>query len=185
MDLLSRTIKHEPKPTLLKPFSDNVFEDIQKHVSEIRRIFDWPGIPYHDDEFPEESKFNRWYWNNLPLLKSIHYDSSFVELASELAQIKLKPSYCFLSMYGSDGVCPLHVDRPSCQFTIDLQVNSDGTWPIYIEDTPYVLENGKAIFYSGTGQEHYRKPMGIDATCTYMDLAFFHFVPTTWQGDID
>jgi hypothetical protein len=173
---------YNPEVTILRPFSDDIFIDIKNHVKEIRRIFDWPGIPYHDEEVSEEGKFNRWYWNNLPLLAKIHHDPSLIKIASDLAGIPLKPSYCFLSLYGEDGICPLHKDRPSCQFTLDLQVNSDGQWPIYIEDNPYILKNGEAIFYSGTSQEHYRKSMLEDSNCTFMDLVFFSFCSINLAG---
>lgn len=176
----------KPEPKIVRPFDDAIFLDIQKHVTQVRRCFDWPGIPYHDAEHPDADKFHRWYWHNLPLLRALHHSPAFLNFASETFGRPVKPSYAFLSMYGPQGVCPLHQDRPQCQFTIDLQVNADGSWPIYIEDVPYILKPGEALCYSGTGQKHFRKPMKEDAKdCTYMDLAFFHFVPSEWQGKVD
>jgi hypothetical protein len=182
---LGGNMKHKPEPKIIQPFNSEALEDIGNHIKEVRRVFDWPGNDYHDKDSPKENLFNRWYWHNLPLLQKYHHSLEFIKLASDLAGQELKPSYCFLSMYGSDGICPVHTDRPQCQFTIDLQVHADGSWPIYVDEKKYVLENGKALFYSGTGQVHYRKSMKEDSdNCTFMNLAFFHFVPTSWAGQV-
>ena len=128
------------EPKIIRPFGDAPLAEIQAHVREIRRAFDWPGIPYHDAAVENEGdKFNRWFWHNLPLLKLYHHDLDFLKLACESFQNDVKPSYSFLSMYGKEGVCPPHTDRGQCQFTIDLVINQDGEWPLYIDDKPYIL----------------------------------------------
>lgn len=176
----------KPAPKIVRPFEPAIFLDIQAHVKEIRRAFDWPGISLHDAELAKDdcSKMNRWFWHNLPLLRSLHNSRELIDKACEIFSREVKPSYVFLSMYGPEGVVPAHTDRPQCQFTIDLQIASDGSWPIYVEEKPYVLKDGEALCYSGTGQLHYRKPMPEDSNATWMNLAFFHFVPTEWQGDL-
>lgn len=174
-----RMVKHSPIPKIIKPFDEEVFLDLQQHVKEIRRIFDWPGIPYHDQEACPEDKFNRWFWHELPLMRVLH--EKLTPHASKLANISLKPSYCFLSMYGSEGICPKHTDRPQCQFTIDLCIDSDGIWPIIIDKKPYELAPGEALFYSGTGQEHLRKSMK-ESSATFCNMGFFHFVPVDFMG---
>lgn len=193
-------MKIQPKIVQLLPLQ--VFKEVQQNVREIRRAFDWPGIAYHDADVTDPmQKFNRWYWHNLPLLTFIHHSAPIIALASEICGQPMKPSYCFLSMYGPEGVCPLHTDRPQCQFTIDLQISSNGDWPIYVDETPYTLKDGEALCYSGTGQPHYRKQMSEDSRrhfskeeqvkldtnelnkpMTFMNLSFFHFVPVTWMG---
>ncbi len=185
------------EPIILKPFSDEVFADIKRHVTEVRRLFDWPGIPYHDATVPENqpseqgtvvgNKFNRWHWHRPPLLHALHHSADLIGLADDVFQSQLKPSYVFLSMYGPEGICPLHTDRPQCQYTIDLQINSNGDWPININGEDYVLKDGEAIAYSGTKHPHFRKSMHAEKLrpCTKMDLAFFHFVPIDWMGKVD
>ena len=119
------------------------------------------------------------------MLHALHHSPELLDFAHKTFGVAVKPSYVFLSMYGPEGVCPLHTDRPQCQFTIDLQINSDGEWPIYVDGQPHVLKDGEALCYSGTGQPHFRKPMATDSTATKMDLAFFHFVPINWMGKTD
>lgn len=180
------SLQHKPEPMIIQPFSQRQFKRLQEHIHHVRNCFDWPGVPYHDWQEPEEKRFNRWHWHNLPYLKAIHHDPNFIKLASKHFGTNVKPSYVFLSMYGKEGVCPPHTDRPQCQFTIDLVVHQDAPWPIYIEEKPYLIEApGKAVAYSGTGQAHYRKPMKSDSKATMMNLAFFHFVPANWQGALD
>lgn len=192
---------HKPKAQIID-FPRAEFEMVKQHVTEVRRLFDWPGIPYHDANEP--MKFNRWYWHNAPLLKRLHHSPWLVEKASELAGQRVRPSYCFLSMYGPEGTCPLHSDRPQCQFTIDLLVNYDGAhpWPIYVESQSpsptvdpkdgtepfpangWMLKEGQALFYSGTGQRHFRRP-GSEVGLRKADLVFFHFVPLSYMGGVD
>jgi hypothetical protein len=105
-----------------------------------------------------------------------------IRLACALFGRKVRPSYCFLSMYGPDGICPPHTDRPQSQFAIDVCVRSDGEWPIYINGSVYVSRPGEALAYSGVRQRHYRMPMARDGTCSYMDLVLFFFVPAERRG---
>lgn len=178
----------ELKPTIILPFSEDALVRLREHVSQIRLAYDWPGIPYHDASHAPADKFNRWFWHNLPLLVEMHHHPELLALASDVFGQPVKPSYVFLSMYGPEGVCPPHQDRPQCQFTIDLLINSNHknvAWPIYVDKIPYILRTpGEALAYSGTNQLHFRNPMQEDSDATKVDLAFFHFVPTTWMGAV-
>lgn len=171
------------QPQVIKPFSTEVFKEIQTHIKHVRKMFDHPGMIYHDANEPEQNRFNRWMWHNLPLLKQLHHDPEFIAKVFKVTGKKLKPSYVFLSMYGPEGVCPYHVDRPQCRITVDLCIDQDAVWPIYVDDVAYNLKPGEALVYSGTDQPHYRKPMKDDSQATWCNLAFFHFVPTDWMGE--
>lgn len=168
-------------PIVIKDvFSKEVFEDLSRHIHELRRIYE--GTPYHDLGEPEHNKFNRWYWHNLPLLRRLHYSSALASVAEKVFPEAVKPSYVFLSMYGEGGICPLHTDRPQCKYTIDLCISQRNTWPIIISDKPYVLEPNQAVAYSGTDHPHYRNVIDEGNFC---NLAFFHYVSIDFQGTID
>jgi hypothetical protein len=169
-------------PKIVRPFSSSTFQDLVKHITEIRRIFE--GTPWHDVNEPEENRFNRYWWHNLPLLVKLHNSEELIALASEVFGEPVKPSYVFLSMYGPDGVCPRHTDRPQCKYTIDLQISSDGAWPIYVDEKPYILKDGEALAYSGTDQPHFRNAMQREPGTTFVNLAFFHFVPVGFTGEL-
>lgn len=173
------------EPRIVQPFTQSVFTDLQNHVIEVRRLFDWPGRPYHDAAEPLEDRFNRWYLHNVPLIKNLHQGGALQRLACEVFGESVQPSYSFLSMYGPDGVCPVHIDRPQCRFTIDLLVSGGEDWPIYIDGRPYVLTPGEAVCYSGSAQPHFRKPMNTDGRAKFANLIFFHWVPIGWTEGLD
>lgn len=139
------------------------------------------------DEYAKDhdwcTNFNRKYVHNADyqIIKDLH--KNFTEFVSDLTHIKLKPSYNFMSLYGKNGYCPPHFDRIQCQYTIDLQINSDGTWPIYVKSEKYELENNEALCYSGTYHFHYRRKMPELMSLNH--LIFFHFVPDTFEGSLD
>jgi hypothetical protein len=172
-------------PQIIRPLSESIFLDLVAHVREIRRVFDWPGNPYHDASRSPQSRFNRWYWHNLPVIRQLHVSDGLNSLVEDIFGRRLKPSYSFLSMYGPDGVCPPHTDVPQCQFTMDLLISGAEGWPLYINGKPYVLSGGDAICYLGTSQIHYRAPMHETPGSTHANLAFFHWVPATWSGELD
>lgn len=96
----------------------------------------------------DNDEFVRKYAHNVPFFVNIH--RQLVEFASKTFGEKVKPSYCFLSMYEDDGICPLHIDRPQCRYTIDYLIRSThpGPWPIHIgnhmtdEQRDEILESG-------------------------------------------
>ena len=145
--------------------------------------------------------FYRKQFHNHPLLRALHLQME--EEASAMFGEPLKASYSFLSMYlEGKGQCPLHVDRPQCYRTIDVCLNQKKPWAIYVNHEmawdeskqeeicatakEYLLGAGQALCYSGTDHPHFRKPMtetpGQEEN--FVDLAFFHFVPKDFKGDL-
>lgn len=82
----------------------------------------------------DETDFVRTYAHNVPFFVGIH--RQLADLASEIFGEPVKPSYSFLSMYQDDGICPLHIDRPQCRYTIDylIRQTQPEPWPILIGD---------------------------------------------------
>jgi hypothetical protein len=82
----------------------------------------------------DEGEFVRKYAHNVPYFVLIH--RQLTELACDIFNEKVKPSYSFLSMYKDGGICPLHIDRPQCRYTIDYLIRQDQhePWPIHIGD---------------------------------------------------
>lgn len=159
----------------------------------------------------DTEQFVRRYVHNAPYLVNIH--RQLADYASEAFGEPVKPSYVFLSMYDDNGICPLHIDRPQCRYTIDYLIDQDqpDPWPIRIgqvmtdeqrqaldesgaghpdtdeaiaeriaaeEWDDVLLSPNDAVLYSGTHQWHYR-PERLKGTAS---LAFFHFVPTDFEG---
>ena len=97
-------------------------------------------IQFLDERVPlmsvgvDEGEFVRTYAHNVPFFVKIHHQ--LVDFASKTFGEKVKPSYSFLSMYQDNGICPLHIDRPQCRYTIDYLIRQDQRkpWPIHIGD---------------------------------------------------
>jgi len=82
----------------------------------------------------DDTGFVRTYAHNVPFFVNIH--RQLIDLAIELFGELVKPSYSFLSMYQDNGICPLHIDRPQCRYTIDylIRQTQPEPWPILIGD---------------------------------------------------
>jgi hypothetical protein len=132
------------------------------------------------DELIHDREFNRHHINDHPSLVEAH--KLLVPILSKLIGRQVKKSYCFLSIYRDNGICPVHVDRPQCKYTIDLCVSQQQPWPIYVDDVAYVLQEGQALVYSGTDSPHYRHEIQPGNHCT---LVFFHFVDVDFEGTLE
>lgn len=129
----------------------------------------------------DEKIFYRFGKHNDPFFKQIH--EMITGRVSNWLGVPVKPSYCYTSMYiPGEGICPVHVDRPQCEYTLDLCVNQNEPWPINIAGKEYILGRGDAMLYSGTNHVHYRDKIQPDNFC---DLVFFHFVPVDFTGPLD
>jgi hypothetical protein len=132
------------------------------------------------------------------------------DVARSVFPVDLKPSYSFISAYDTGvGKCPVHTDRPQCYYTIDVCINQNRPWPIYVNSEDkflatrlslggtyeesmlaevmstskeYILNTGDALCYSGTHHPHWRKPIDLDQYC---DLVFFHFVGIDFTGSLE
>ena len=80
----------------------------------------------------EGEHFSRFMAQNVGIFQHIH--NQLVDFVSEQFGEAVKPSYSFLSMYDDNGICPLHIDRDQCLYTIDYLIRQDDPepWPIYI-----------------------------------------------------
>jgi hypothetical protein len=177
-------------PKVIKQFiGHSLLEKIRDRV----RVLKESGKLFEDNEI-----FHRLKVRNDPALRKIHQ-----LIIHQLALSYLpptSPSYCFLSLYREGkGICPVHVDKEYCEWTVTVCLNQSEPWPLYInselftEDLSqvdffnlkeeekriyttsskeYLLEPGDAIIYSGTRHPHWRKQLAPGNFC---DLVFFHF----------
>lgn len=134
-----------------------------------------------NEQLEVDTLFNRWGKHNDPFFIALHI--MITDRVSEWLGVKVKPSYNYTSMYfPGEGICPVHTDRPQCEYTLDLCVNQNEQWPINIAGVDYLLGEGDAMLYSGTNHVHYRNKIQLG---NYCDLVFFHFVPVDFNGPLD
>ncbi len=87
--------------------------------------------------------------------------------------LELYPTYTFSRVYTYNAELLKHKDRPSCEISITLMWDSDGTkWPIYMDGNPIELEPGDGAIYLGCEVEHYRDNFKGD----YHIQSFLHYV---------
>jgi hypothetical protein len=107
---------------------------------------------------------------DVPYLKDLH--RQITPLVEKSLERKLNPTYSYLSMYGENGICPPHRDKPECQWTLDLCVKQDRPWLLSIENRSFLMNENEGLIYSGTDQLHWRDKIHPNGFC---DLVFFHF----------
>jgi hypothetical protein len=188
-----------------KPFVvRNIFEPhillkIQEYVS---RLKERPELAI------DNNVFKRKLVHNDPFFNKFH-ETIIALTANEVFEEDLIPSYNFLSLYKMGlGECPIHVDRSQCYLTIDVCLQQNEPWPIYVNSEQkysklepweistfpkelqdqikknsqeFLLNPGDAVCYSGTRHPHWRNQ--IQHT-NYCDLIFFHFVPKDFKGEL-
>ena len=98
---------------------------------------------------------------------------SKVNAVSKLTGVRCLPTYAYWRMYTNGGELLRHYDRPSCQISLTIHIDSDGTkWPMYVEDKAFDLEPGDAYLYYGFDQLHWRDKFKGD----HYSQVFLHYV---------
>ena len=161
------------KPTVIRNFySTDLLKLLQLQCEQLRKS--------SQCEY-DGTIFFRKQVHNHPMFKALHgfIDSDF--LFSVFGE-EVKKTYVYVSMYDEGkGICPGHKDRPQCKYTIDLCINQKEPWAINVDGEDYFLNPGDALLYSGTDHWHYREKIQENNFC---DLAFFHFVPINFEGEL-
>jgi hypothetical protein len=162
------------KPSVHKElFSDDV-------MYLIRREIDWLKSGQADGVKQDLDTFKRLEQHSNPFFSVIH--QMITKRVSDILGVEIKPSYNFCSMYYTgEGVCPLHIDRDPCKYTVDLVVNQNESWGIIVDGTEFMLDEGDTLIYSGTDHPHERRKIQPTNFC---DLVFFHFVPIDYEGEL-
>jgi hypothetical protein len=81
---------------------------------------------------------------------------------SDIMQEPILPTYCYARMYQHGEELVKHKDRPSCEISVSLNLDSDGTsWPLYFtkpngEVASVELNSGQAVLYLGCVSTHWR-----------------------------
>lgn len=152
-------------------------------------------------ELHEARRFKRFVVHDHPFFTDLQ--RQLVARVSQAVGEPVEASYNFLSLYGPQGVCPLHLDGPFSKWTLDLCVRQSDPWPIYFAPVaPWpkpgvygaeweaeikggltegfsarTLSPGQAVLFSGSSQWHYRDVIPASNAGSFCDLLFFHFLP--------
>lgn len=99
------------------------------------------------------------------------------------------PSYAmwvrYSPKYGTKTLPP-HIDRNACTYTIDYQLRSSISWPLYVNSEKVVLEDNQAAVYYGEDELHWRNEFPTKSHNDYVEMIFFHYVePDHWSKRVD
>jgi hypothetical protein len=95
------------------------------------------------------------------------------QLIEKNIKLKLLPTYSYFRVYTYQSDLPKHKDRPSCEISVTVHINSDGTpWEIYVGDKKYITKPGDAVLYKGCEIDHWREPFKGD----WHAQTFLHYV---------
>ena len=94
---------------------------------------------------------------------------------------ELLPAYWFTTIYTNNAFMETHIDRPSCEISVSLNISSNQEWPLYIEDRnknkiSCITRPGQAVAYLGDRCPHWRDPLRSRIFGEKYMQSFFHFV---------
>tara|TARA_R100000329_G_scaffold56679_1_gene51406 strand:- start:271 stop:816 length:546 start_codon:yes stop_codon:yes gene_type:complete len=129
---------------------------------------------------------HRLNFSNFDMLQNINHDTFFYgdplmeslmlqkkSLMEKETGLELLPTYSFWRLYSMFATLEKHKDRPSCEISVTIMIDSDKTkWPIYIEGNAVELESGDAVVYLGCDLDHWRNEFLGD----YHVQSFLHYV---------
>jgi len=132
--------------------------------------------------------------NDIPIIKDMSTQTiggSFWDIMYSCAKEHFGetalPSYWkwsrYSPKYGAPNIPP-HIDINACTYTIDLQLMGDVEWEIFVEGTPYTMQDGDALLYLGSEQMHWRPKYPNRNYKSFLEMCFIHFVePGHWYHE--
>lgn len=101
---------------------------------------------------------------NFPAYKNLHY--LVRKKVEKVLGIDLLPTYYYERYYYVGQELKKHTDRPACEVSVTLQLNtnSDKPWPIWFKkpdgtDGHVTMKNGDGAVYKGCERPHWREPL--------------------------
>jgi hypothetical protein len=81
---------------------------------------------------------------------------------NEITNLNLVPTYTYARIYYKGAILDPHTDRPSCEYSITICIDSAYLWDFYIknknnETKKLKLNPGDMCVYSGCELEHWRE----------------------------
>ena len=94
------------------------------------------------------------------------FETLSIQLKEQISQIvdkELYPTYTYARVYYKGAILPSHVDRPSCEFSTTICIDSTELWDFHIKDydgrnNTIKLNPGDMCVYEGCNLSHWREP---------------------------
>ena len=110
--------------------------------------------PFRNDDEQVEGCVGTWY--SLPFC-NILLGQLCERLSKEVGR-KLLPTYTYCRIYTTGNQLFPHLDRPSCEWSVTVNLSQTDQWPIYMDGSEIVQEVGDGAIYQGCEVYHWRKP---------------------------
>tara|TARA_B000000532_G_scaffold143108_1_gene114935 strand:+ start:1519 stop:2106 length:588 start_codon:yes stop_codon:yes gene_type:complete len=96
------------------------------------------------------------------------------------SKVKLLPTYWFTTIYTNNSFLKPHIDRPSCEYSVSLNLKSNIDWPLFFKDKNnnnkgFITKVGDGIAYFGCERPHWRLPL-VSKNRELFIQTFFHYV---------
>jgi len=142
-------------------------EDERKLLSTMSKIFIRSNKHFFDDQ--DGACISSY---GVPVIEALLINR--LRLVRELTKKNLEPANSFFRIYNKYSFLKEHTDRPSCEYSVTVFIDSCGTydWPIKMDGKNYSLKPGQAILYKGCDWKHSRAEFLGD----WHFQAFLHFV---------
>lgn len=113
-------------------------------------------------------------------------------LMEENTGLKLYPTYSYYRVYRPGANLVKHIDRPACEISTSITLgydykDLDYEYPIFVEDSKFVMNPGDMLIYRGCEVEHWREVFNAPTNSFHVQL-FCHYVDANgpnadWQFD--
>ena len=127
---------------------------------------------------------------NIPTYRELHFIVK--KKIENILEMDLHPTYFYDRFYFPGQELIKHTDRPACEISVTLQINSNTkkSWPIWFEtpdkkEVSVSMKNGDACIYKGCERPHWREPLKSNYNSlqrifkkdnTYQHQIFLHYV---------
>ncbi len=143
---------------------------------DIQDVYDTVNKTNEDRTFVIQQYRQKAYFADLPQ-HVVDKIVNFVQtIYSEKLQLREISFATYKKMNGKDPVLSPHFDTTfeEPRFTFDIQLKSNISWPIVVENKEYILKDNEALTFSGTGQVHWRTYREFKDD-DFIDMIFCHF----------
>lgn len=123
-----------------------------QEAERLAKIIRAQPIREDDDQIP--GAIGTWY--SLPCCNTLL--GLMCERVSKEAGRKLLPTYTYCRIYTEGNELLPHRDRPSCEWSVTINLAQSDPWPIYMDGKEIVQQVGDGALYQGCEVYHWRKP---------------------------
>lgn len=143
---------------------------LKERALELAKLFRESGQKHLDEQVPNSPAT----YNFLPFLEVLCEKTPEV---SNILKEPVLPTYCYARTYKKGAILHKHMDRPACEISLTMNLDSDIDWPIFVQtpdnrEASISMSPGDAVLYLGTIAYHWRNEFAGE----HCEQVFLHYV---------